>query len=319
MHIIHTAVLDYGYIRLIDFMGDDLNPVEAARMSTDNPTGVNTAKDDSLRERLWKDLHTSPYEMNVACFELQLPIFVLRQIDRHRTLDLTNPEIVESTDYDEFRKFTSRNEFSGRYAVMPDLYYTPSEERMATAGQSRINKQGSGTALGRDIVKSSCREIEGATKDSRDTYNTLVQDGVANEIARLVLPGNQYTKIRIQASMLAWFKFCALRLPEEAQWETRQYAKAMATCLRDMWPKCWEVFEEHTLYATSLSRTDRQALAAALVQLGSGMTEDWAKSDIEHLLTMALVRTGMITDKKAESLVRKLVSPQLTDLVGHAG
>jgi thymidylate synthase (FAD) len=253
-------VLDAGYVTLIDHMGDDLNPLEAARMSTGNKTGVEVTKDDALRDRLWRDKHSSPFEMNVASFELQVPLFVLRQIDRHRTVNIDAGVTYEN--YDEFRKYTSRNEFSGRYAVMPDLYYIPEVERIQP--QSKTNKQGSEGEMTPEDRTDLHTIIDLHTKHARMQYNDLVTCGLSNELARMVLPQNQYTRIRIQAAMSNWFKFLAERLPETAQWETRQYAKVIGRELRRLWPKCWEVFEEHTLYSKTFSRHERLAILNTL-------------------------------------------------------
>lgn len=258
---VKVKVLDHGYVQLIDKLGTDLTPLEAARMSTDNPTGVDAIKDDKLRDRLWADKHSSPFEMNVACFELQVPLFVLRQLDRHRTVSISNPS-EESEDYSTFRKFSSRNEFSGRYSQMPDLYYIPEASRIKK--QSTTNKQGSGDGMGPDDQESLRQVIELHTSHARFRYEELVSAGTANEIARLVLPQNQYTKIRIQATMTAWFNLLAERLPVVAQQETREFAKEIARHLKEEWPLCWEVFERHTLYAAKLSSIERVLLGMVI-------------------------------------------------------
>lgn len=258
---ISVKVLDHGYVKLIDAMGTDLTPLEAARMSTDNPTGVDVVKDDKLRDRLWADKHSSPFEMNVACFELRVPLFVLRQLDRHRTVNISNPS-EEPEDYSTFRKFSSRNEFSGRYSQMPDLYYIPEPSRIKK--QSTANKQGSGDGMGPDDQDSLRQVIELHTAHARFRYEELVSAGTANEIARMVLPQNQYTKIRIQATMTAWFSLLAERLPVAAQEETRAFAKEIAVFIRTLWPLCWEVFERHTLYAAKLSSVERVLLGMVI-------------------------------------------------------
>lgn len=275
-----VPVLDQGYVKLVSHMGDDLTPLEAARMSTDTETGVDTKKDDSLRKRLWRLEHSSPFEMNEACFELMIPMFGLRQIDRHRTIAVSNhfrqvegglveeifhPE--ETVDYDEFRKFTSRNEFSGRYSVMPDIYYEPPLERIK--GKSATNKQGSGDGLDEEARKRVQLIIKNTTDLTRQAYEAILEEGVASELARIVLPQSQYTKIRIKACLLNWFKFLKLRLPHEAQEETRMYAQAIARGLRRLWPASFEVFEEYTLYASRLSRTETRVLQEALAYFGT--------------------------------------------------
>lgn len=249
-------------------------------MSTDTPTGIDPKKDGALRQRLWRLQHSSPFEMNEACFELMIPMFGLRQVDRHRTVSVTNhfrqvegglveeifhPE--ETIDYDDFRKYTARNEFSGRYSVMPDAYYEPPLERIK--GKSRTNKQGSGDGLDDEARARVHNIIKNTTELTRLAYESILEEGVASELARIVLPQNQYTKIRIKASLLNWFKFLALRLPHEAQEETRLYAQSIARGLRRLWPESFAVFEEHTLYASRLSRTEVSVLQAALKYFGS--------------------------------------------------
>lgn len=232
-------VLD-GYVHYIDHMGGDNSPVESARMSTDTETGVDEVRDDKLRSRLWTHRHTSPFESPVLCVELEVPLFVLRQIDRHRTLDVSNPEIdIYFSDYDEFRKYTSRNEFSARYSVMPDKYYIPGLERLMASKKSDKNKQGSAAGFTLEEAQELQDTIRVSTMASRKTYESLIEAGVASEIARLVLPTNQYTKIRLQSCVLNWLKFLELRLPEEAQWECRQYAAAIASIIETLWPKTY--------------------------------------------------------------------------------
>lgn len=312
-------VLDHGYVRLVDHMGTDLTPLEAARMSTGNETGVDKDKDDALRDRLWRDRHVSPSEMNVACFELQVPLFVLRQIDRHRTINIDAGEVYEN--YDEFRKFTSRNEFSGRYAVMPDLYYIPDAERIQP--QSKKNKQGSDGEMAEALRESLLGNIKGGTAQARTTYDQLVQSGLANELARMVLPQNQYTKIRIQAAMSNWFRFLAERLPEAAQWETRQYAKVIGRELRRIWPECWKVFEVNTLYAKTLSSPERAALVMALEALGKSRLRalDIVEGDPRRAALEVVAgryRQMGVTEAAVDRLLQKLwPAPDEPDLLGE--
>lgn len=233
-------VLDKGYVKYIRHMGDDLSPVEDARMSTGNPTGVDKIKDDKLRKRLWDDQHTSSFEGCVLCIELKLPLFVLRQIERHRTLDINDVEITSS---DDFRKYTSRNEFSGRYAEFKDEFYIPTPERLVL--QDVNNKQASGR---RQLNESDCNFVIECLTENRRTvykdYDWLLNIGVSKEVARMALPGAIYTKIRITANMLNWFKFLKLRLAEDAQWEVREYAKAIASIIQELWPDCFKLFSE---------------------------------------------------------------------------
>jgi len=260
-------VLDHGYVALVDYMGTDLSPLASARMSTNNPTGADEKKDDSLRKRLWKDSHTSPFERNVLVVEVQCPIFVLRQIDRHRTVKYDELTItVESVDT-VMREFTNRNEFSGRYSEMPDIFFVPETDRVQRKGVT--NKQGSADPLPAEVQYEVRKKIQNATRVARETYEEIIAAGVASEIARVALPLNQYTKVQLQASLLNWFKFLDLRLRPDVQLETRVYAQKIAHIVKTLWPKCWEVFEENTLGAMKISRTDRKVLADVLFGLGA--------------------------------------------------
>lgn len=238
-------VLDKGYVKYVRHMGTDLSPVEDARMSTNNPTGVDKNKDDKLRRRLWKDQHTSPFEGCVLCIEMKVPLFILRQIERHRTLDIEDIEISEA---DEFRKYTSRNEFSGRYAEFEDEFYVPFVDRFELIDKQ--NKQASGREIpanyishsaGRSILEA---DMELYFQKSYEEYEKLLSRGVSRELARLVLPVAIYTNIRITANLLNWFKFLKLRLAKDAQWEVRQYAEAISNITKELWPECYKLFEE---------------------------------------------------------------------------
>lgn len=237
------SVLDHGYVKYVRHMGDDLSPLEDARMSTRNPTGVDEAKDEGLRSRLWRDAHTSPFESNILCVELRVPIFVLRQIDRHRTVDISNPELdFYVSDYDAFRKFTSRNEFSARYSVMPDLFYLPELERVQLKGT--INKQGSEGLAPEEVRREFVENMDEHNRRSRELYEKYVGQGVATELARGFLPPTQYTDIRLQACLLNWYKFFLRRCDSHAQWEVQQYANPIASIAMTLWPRCWSVYEK---------------------------------------------------------------------------
>lgn len=259
-----VLVLDHGYVKLVDYNGSDDSALIAARMSTENPTGVDLDKDDRLRTRLWKDDHCSPFEFPDITFELQIPIVILNQLDRHRTIDYTTGEITESVD-ETTRKYMSRNQFSGRYSVMPNLFYIPLETRIK--GKDPQNKQGSMVLLPYDVRKGFVKNVETVCTLARQCYDDAIQHGIANEIARFLLPQNQYTKIRIKGNLLNWFKMLKLRLPEDAQWEVREYAKAISFFVKRYYPKSWAVFEEYTLKAKTLSGTEVAFVKDSIVRL----------------------------------------------------
>lgn len=258
----NQQVLDHGYVEYVDHMGTDLSPLEAARMSTSNPTGVDETKDRKLNDRLWREKHTSPYEMCILELQVQAPLFVVRQMDRHRTISHGGEhDVVESCD-DITRKFLSKNEFSGRYSAMEDLFYIPSIDRIL--GPDPYNKQGSQRNLGDEATAKALATLKDARDNSWKAYEELLGLGVSRETSRMVLQMNQYTRVRLMGSALTWMRFLDLRLRRDVQWETRQYAVAIANVFKSLWPFLWEVFEEHTLYAKTVSCTDLERLRVAL-------------------------------------------------------
>lgn len=243
-------VLDHGTAQRVGHFGDDLEALRDARMSTDTETGVDVRKDDRLRSRLMYKFHTSPFEGSFLKYELQLPLFCLRQIDRHRTLDEVGMSMESSDEIP--RQFLSRNEFSGRYSTMPDLFYVPLPELVRR--QSKTNKQSSEFV---DVYNEHfVADTHWSAEASSAQYQEHIAEGVSREQARMNLPLNQYTRVRLSGTCLSWLKFLKLRLQPDVQWETRQFAKAIGRDIRDLWPKTWATFEDEWLYTITLRRKD---------------------------------------------------------------
>jgi len=225
-------VLDHGYLELVEVWGSDERIVEAARMSTGKGfKGWGTPEapgDEKLLRYLWEHQHTSPFEMAGATFETQAPLIVFREWHRHRT--------------------QSYNEMSGRYTVLPDLYYMPSVDRLMKAKQDVKNKQGSTEGF----TEEQAREIQAgfnmSYSSSRHLYQQMLDAGVAKEVARLVLPVSQYSRMRASANLLNWIKFLRLRLPVNAQYEIRQYAKIILNILFDRFPYTMKLFMEEKVW-----------------------------------------------------------------------
>lgn len=236
------SLLDHGYVKLIDWMGDDLSPLEAARMSTGNESGVDKAKDDGTRDHLYRNLHTSPFEFGEIVLEIQSPIIVPRQWMRHRT--------------------QSYNEFSGRYSVMPDMMWLPPVERVKY--QSGFNKQGSGDALPVEIAEEWLARLTSERETIRSNYEWAIEHGIARELARIDLPVAQYTRFRAKANLKNWFGFLALRDDDHAQEEIRTYAQVVDRIVADLFPRCHGVYEEHTKYAKRFSRTEMMVIRSML-------------------------------------------------------
>lgn len=229
-------VLDKGFVRLVDYMGGDQRIVQAARVSYGE--GTKTVRQDrGLINYLVRNAHSSPLEQTVLTFHIKLPIFVARQMVRHRTARL--------------------NELSGRYSVMRDEFYIPDRERMQK--QSTDNKQGSSSELVEDPdrwVESLAASTEAAYKG----YMEMVDSGLAREVARVGLPLNLYTEWYWQIDLHNLFHFLRLRLDGHAQYEIRVYAEAMAECAKAVAPLAYEAFEEHILGSNTFSRAEGEAL-----------------------------------------------------------
>jgi thymidylate synthase (FAD) len=269
-------VLDHGYVKLIDSMGNDSTVVEAARMSTGKgflgwepaklcvkcgchecspeadlgpcgPEGkdahrfAQTKGDAHLLEFLYRNKHMTPFEMCELSVEIYAPIFVFRELMRHRTF--------------------SFNEFSARYAQMPNEHYVPDLDRFTP--KQTGNKQADSARLnevvkGRDIVQRDCVEKE--QQRLYETYDALINEGVPKEVARINTPVSRMSRARMKGNLRNFLQMLALRLPESAQWETRQYANAVAELVKRLWPRTWALFEEYTLGAVTFSRSEMQAL-----------------------------------------------------------
>ena len=236
-----TQVLHKGFVRLVDSMGDDAAIVEAARVSYGD--GTKTSRDDAnLIDYLMRHWHTSPFEQVELKFHIKLPLFVARQLVRHRTASL--------------------NEISGRYSVMRDEFYVPDVERVQ--GQGVHNRQGSEGALPRDVAARFVGRVEGASVALYQQYENALNDGVARELARITLPPNLYTEMYWQIDLHNLFHFLRLRLDDHAQWEIQEYARAIAEYTKQIAPGAYEAFERHRLNAVTLSSDELAIVRASL-------------------------------------------------------
>lgn len=258
-----TLVLDRGYLDLVESWGSDERIIEAARMSTDkgfqgwgpvscpkcdgagtiaiqypndgldyrgNPTcpkcsGDGTiAGDEKLLRYLWTHKHHTPFEMAGLTIEVQAPIMVFREWHRHRT--------------------QSFNELSARYTELPDLFYIPSIERLQNGRQSTKNKQGSQEGFSEADAKRLQDQIRSSSERCREAYELLLAQDCAREIARLVIPVNQYSRMRASANLRNWLAFLTLRLDPSAQWEIREYAQALSEIIKEKFPRTYTLFSE---------------------------------------------------------------------------
>jgi len=222
-------VLDFGFVRLVEYMGSDLSIVRNARVSYDAEwrTGDDKGKDEKLLRYMLKNKHTSPFESLAMTFEVKLPIFVARQWMRHRTF--------------------SFNEVSARYAELPEEMYTPDPVLVGT--QSKDNKQMRVMTSSEDLNmnKKLVSLLEEQNKSSYKTYQILLTNGMPRELARSVLPLGIYTHFFCTVDLHNLFHFLKLRLHEHSQYEIRVYAEEILEIVKQIAPVSAQAFEDFVL------------------------------------------------------------------------
>ena len=245
---IRYKVLDHGFVECINRMGGDLSIVQAARISYKSE-GRNIHDDKKLLMRLYKDMHTSPFEMGKIVFHIKLPIFVMRQFVRHRMQNL--------------------NEVSARYKQLPCEYYIPSGWRL----QAPDKQQKQHTVQGDTKVELPYAHMvqdmdasEFATKDpslvfdqycknAYVLYNEMLSAGIGRVMARMVLPVNFYTEIVTCWDLKNLLHFFRLRLDTHAQLEIRAFATAMYNLTKSYFPWCIEAFERFPMRTIDMEDT----------------------------------------------------------------
>jgi thymidylate synthase (FAD) len=260
-------LLDHGFIRVIDYMGDDAAIVQAARVSYGAGT-KHVQNDEGLIRYLMRHWHSTPFEMCEIKLHVKLPVFVARQWIRHRTANV--------------------NEYSGRYSILDREFYIPQPEQLAA--QSVVNNQGRGEVL---TGAEAARVLEILKRDAAqcyDNYETMLsttdqngdaQQGLARELARMNLPMNIYTQWYWKTDLHNLFHFLRLRADSHAQYEIRVYAEAIAACVKDWVPLAFGAFEDYrmggaTLSAKAISVLKRQLKGETVTQEESGMSKgEW--------------------------------------------
>lgn len=220
-----TSVLDHGSIALVDSIGDDQRIVDAARVSIAGENVKPVSTNAKLIDYLMKNQHMTPFESVRFQWHVKLPIFVARQWMRHRA--------------------GSFNEVSARYGEMPDEFYVPSFERLATGGQAKDNKQGSGAHLSDEVTKDAQDAISHVNTMGYVEYQNMLDAGVARELARIVLPVSLYTQFYWNVDLRNLLHFLDLRLDAHAQWEIRQYAEAMVPIVETVCPLAVAAWRTH--------------------------------------------------------------------------
>ena len=227
-----TQVHEHGFVKLLDVMGNDEEVENAARISYGEGTRK-VSQTRNLIRYLMRHKHTSPFEMCEVKFHLKLPIFVMRQLVRHRTANL--------------------NEYSGRYSVMSDDFYFPKGKDLKP--QSTTNKQGREDGELRnpgEIEFEMFRIFDGATT----AYKNLLDWNVSRELSRIVLPVSNYTEVIWKIDLHNFFKFYQLRGDSHAQQEIQDYADAMYHLVYPHFPICCEAFSDYVLNAVTFSEQE---------------------------------------------------------------
>ena len=230
--------LDHGFVRLVDYMGDDAAIVQAARVSYGAGT-KSTREDAALIEYLLANAHTTPFEMCEIKFHAKMPIFVARQWVRHRTASI--------------------NEYSMRYSVAPKEQFVP--DLSAIGEQSKTNRQGRAEALDTETAMMFQEQLKGSAAGAQSLYETFLEKGIARELARVVLPLSSYTEWYWKTDLHNLLHFLQLRTDPHAQPEIQEYANVIANITQDWVPMTWQAFENHRLNAVKLSKKAANALA----------------------------------------------------------
>lgn len=226
-------VLNKGFVRLVDYMGDDRRVVQAARVSTGS--GLKTpAEDEKLIHYLLKNGHTSPFEQVEFTFHVKLPIFVARQWIRHRTAHV--------------------NEFSGRYSEFPDEFFVPDVDTIM--GQDEVNRQGRSESVPEGAANRFVGKTVSHAHLSLQEYRWAREDGVAKELARINLPVSAYTQWYWKIDLHNLFHFLYLRLDSHAQYEIRVYAQAIEEIVKTVVPISHRAWREYVYDAVRLSNSD---------------------------------------------------------------
>ena len=281
----YFPVLDHGFVALVDYMGSDEDVERAARVSY----GYGTRRTNQTRgliRYLRRHRHTTPSEMVEVKFHCAMPIFIARQWIRHRT--------------------ASVNEMSGRYSLMPLLYYRP--DRAQFQAQSASNRQGRSGAPLDPLYADAVTRWERIRRESSEGYEWLVGNDVARELARIDLPLSVYTQWYWKIDLHNLLHFLSLRVDPHAQYEIRAFAVVMAGMLQRVAPLTFEAWRDYDVEGTRLSRGELAALRR-LVRVRDGRLE--AQSG-ETLDATDIERLGL-SNREVEELLGKLDEPGLPE------
>jgi len=234
--------LDHGFVRVVDYMGDDTAIVQSARVSYGKGT-KKISNDKGLIKYLMRHWHSTPFEMCEIKLHVKLPIFIARQWIRHRTANV--------------------NEYSARYSILDKEFYIPSVENLAS--QSQVNKQGRAESLSSEEAEKVITLLKNDAEQTYRNYEVMLNEnsegetlddgsmGIARELARMNLTLNTYTQWYWKIDLNNLLHFLALRADAHAQYEIRVYADIILDIVKKWVPVTYEAFEDYRVGGTQLS------------------------------------------------------------------
>ena len=242
-------ILDHGFIRVIDYMGDDSSIVQAARVSYGKGT-KKVSTDSGLIKYLMRHWNSTPFEMCEIKYHVKLPIFIARQWIRHRTANV--------------------NEYSARYSILDKEFYLPAHEHLAA--QSQNNRQGRGDIIDGDQAKQVLDLLKNDAERTYKNYEEMLNQrfdgttidenkkGLARELARMNLTLNTYTQWYWKTDLLNLMNFLRLRADSHAQYEIRAYADAMLDTVKKWVPITYEAFMDYRVGGTEVSSKGKMVI-----------------------------------------------------------
>ena len=249
--ILYEAIpaLDHGFVRVVDYMGDDTSIVQSARVSYGKGT-KQVSTDKGLIKYLMRHWHSTPFEMCEIKYHVKLPIFIARQWIRHRTANV--------------------NEYSARYSILDKEFYLPKNENLAA--QSKSNRQGRGEVLQGEQAKKVLSLLKNDAERTYENYETMLNErydgsvvdeketGLARELARMNLTLNTYTQWYWKTDLLNLMNFLRLRADHHAQYEIRAYADVMLDTLKRWVPITYDAFMDYRVGGTEVSSKGKKII-----------------------------------------------------------
>jgi len=254
----YVPVLDHGFVGLVDHMGDDSAIAQAARVSYGKGT-KSVQTDRGLIRYLMRHEHTTPFEMCEVKFHLKLPIFVMRQLVRHRTASL--------------------NEYSARYSEITDEFYLPNPENLKP--QSTTNKQGRDGELTDEQRAHVVADQLEAWDHSYNIYKQHIDSvGLARETARAILPVGGYTECYWKANLKNFLHMARLRMDSHAQWEIQEFSRAMYELAKPHFPIACEAFEDYSVDAIKISKQEVSLLKRLMKSSWEDLITNYRAEDV---------------------------------------